>query len=94
MKRTLVKKTPGARNLSRREMLGFTRATVVTALMGSSPGQSGSGEPTRTAAVTAPSCVVRPQQTLFNTYRKATVLDSSRFQKPNAAKCHSPYGRT
>jgi protocatechuate 3,4-dioxygenase beta subunit len=63
MKRNFVKKEPGARNLSRREMLHFTGATVAIALMGSSPGQSGSREPTRTAAVTAPSCVVRPQQT-------------------------------
>ena len=46
MKRNFVKKTPGARNLSRREMLHFTGATVAIALMGSSPGQSDSGEPT------------------------------------------------
>jgi len=71
MKRNLVKKTPGARNLSRREMFRLTGATVATALMGYSPGQAGSGEPmsvstqrlTRTAAATTPSCVVRPQQT-------------------------------
>lgn len=71
MKRNLMKQTSRARSFSRREMLGFTGATVVTALMGSSPGPSGAGEPTRastqrptrTAAVTAPSCVVRPQQT-------------------------------
>jgi protocatechuate 3,4-dioxygenase beta subunit len=72
MQRTLVQKTPGARNLRRRELLCFTGATVVTALSGSSPGQWCSAgappsgftqRPTRLAAVTAPSCVVRPQQT-------------------------------
>jgi protocatechuate 3,4-dioxygenase beta subunit len=71
MKRSLVKKMPEACHLSRREVLCFTGATVVTALMGSSSSHSGSGEPTsvstrrptRTAAVMAPSCVVRPQQT-------------------------------
>ena len=71
MKCNLMKQTSRARNFSRREMFGFTGATVITALMGSSPGPSGAGEPTRvstqrptrTAAVTASSCVVRPQQT-------------------------------
>jgi protocatechuate 3,4-dioxygenase beta subunit len=70
MARNLAKKTPEAHDLSRRAMLYFTGATVVTALMGSSPEQSDSGESTsastqrltRTAATT-PSCVVRPQQT-------------------------------
>ena len=72
MQRTLVQKTSGARNLRRRELLCFTGATVITALRGSSPGQWCSAgvlpsgftqRPTRMAAVTAPSCVVRPQQT-------------------------------
>ena len=71
MKHNLVKNTSGALNLSRREIFRFTGATVATALMGVSPGQSGSGELTsgstpsltRTAAVTAPACVVRPEQT-------------------------------
>jgi protocatechuate 3,4-dioxygenase beta subunit len=71
MNRDLAKKPPEAHDLSRRAMLYVTGATVVTALMGSSPTPSGSGEPTsasaqgltRTAATTAPSCVVRPQQT-------------------------------
>jgi protocatechuate 3,4-dioxygenase beta subunit len=63
MPRPLVKKTPGTRQLSRREMLCCTGATVVTALIGSSPGPSGAGGPTGTAAVAAPACVVRLQQT-------------------------------
>jgi protocatechuate 3,4-dioxygenase beta subunit len=71
MKRTLVKKTPADRNLSRREMLRLTGATVATALMGSSLRQSGAEEPTQvsaqrptgTATAATPSCVVRPQQT-------------------------------
>ncbi len=66
-----VKKTPRTRQLSRRAMLCGTGATLVTALMGSGPGPFGAGEPisgslqrpTSTAAVTAPACVVRPQQT-------------------------------
>ena len=71
MKRTLVKKTPADRHLSRREMLRLTGVTVATALMNCSLRQSGSEEPTRvsaqkptgTAAAATPACVVRPQQT-------------------------------
>jgi protocatechuate 3,4-dioxygenase beta subunit len=70
MKRKLVKQTPVARNLSRREMLCLTGATIATALMGSSFGQAGSKEPTSVSAQrptgatrATPSCVVRPQQT-------------------------------
>jgi protocatechuate 3,4-dioxygenase beta subunit len=63
MPRPLVKKMPGARHLSRRELLWCTGATVVTALIGSSPGPSSAGEPPGTAAGTAPACIVRPQQT-------------------------------
>jgi protocatechuate 3,4-dioxygenase beta subunit len=52
-------------------MICGTGATLVTALMASSHGRSSAGEPTavspqrptRTAAVTAPACVVRPPQT-------------------------------
>jgi hypothetical protein len=66
-----VKKMPRARHLSRREMLWYTGAIVATALIGSSPGPVGAGEPTSrstqrptgTTGVTAPSCEVRPQQT-------------------------------
>jgi protocatechuate 3,4-dioxygenase beta subunit len=68
---SLMKTTPGTRQVSRRAMLCGAGATIVTALMGSGPGPSGAGEPisgspqrpTRTAAVTAPVCVVRPEQT-------------------------------
>jgi protocatechuate 3,4-dioxygenase beta subunit len=69
MKPNLVKKTPAARHLSRREMLRLTGATVATVLVGSSPRQSGSGAPTSgstqrpTGTAATPSCVVRPQQT-------------------------------
>jgi protocatechuate 3,4-dioxygenase beta subunit len=66
-----VKITPKTPQLSRRAMLCGTGATIVTILMGSGPSSSGAGEstrmspqrPTRTAAVTAPACVVRPEQT-------------------------------
>jgi protocatechuate 3,4-dioxygenase beta subunit len=71
MQPSLMKKTPWTRPLSRREMLWYAGATVVTALIGSSPGPAGAGEetgvspqrPTGTAAVAAPACVVRPPQT-------------------------------
>jgi protocatechuate 3,4-dioxygenase beta subunit len=71
MKRTLVKKRPVVCNLSRREMLRLTGATVATALMGSSLGQPGSKEPTGvstqrptgTTTAATRSCVMRPRQT-------------------------------
>jgi protocatechuate 3,4-dioxygenase beta subunit len=71
MKRTLVKKRPVVCNLSRREMLRLTGATVATALMGSSLGQPGSKEPTGvstqrptgTTTAATRSCAMRPRQT-------------------------------
>jgi protocatechuate 3,4-dioxygenase beta subunit len=68
---SLMQQTPGTRPLSRRELLWYVGATVVTTLIGSGPGRAGAGapisesplRPTSTAAVTAPACVVRPAQT-------------------------------
>ncbi len=69
MKRSAERRTLGNRNLSRREMLGLTGSTAVAvALAGCGTNRSGSGETTSapttgTVAQTAPSCVVKPQQT-------------------------------
>jgi protocatechuate 3,4-dioxygenase beta subunit len=67
---SLMQQTPGTRPLSRRELLWYAGATVVTTLMGSGLGRAGAGElisgsPQRAtgAAVTAPACVVKPEQT-------------------------------
>ena len=65
MKRDPAEKTLWARNLSRREMLGLMGSAAAVALAGCATeqsGQSGSGE-TGTVAGSAPSCVVKPQQT-------------------------------
>lgn len=71
MKRDLLKETPVARSLSRREMLGLIGATAAASLVGCVRARSGSAQPTGTptqaptgtATATIPSCVVRPQQT-------------------------------
>jgi len=69
MKPDTGRKTPGDHNLSRREMLGLMGSTAVAvALVGCGTEKSGSGETTSTSttgavAETAPSCVVKPQQT-------------------------------
>src|SRR5215204_4151384 len=69
MERDPAKKPPKIRYLSRREMLGLMGSTVVGASLvgcgggsGQSSGQSGSGG-SCTAAETASTCVVRPEQT-------------------------------
>ncbi len=63
-----AKKTPKLRHLSRREMLGLMGSTAVAVTLvgcgggsGPSSGQAGSGE-SGTAAETASTCVVRPEQ--------------------------------
>jgi protocatechuate 3,4-dioxygenase beta subunit len=74
MKRDPAKKTPGARNLSRREMLGLMGSTAAAAALAgcggggqSSPDETTSastaGTTSGTVAQTSPSCVVKPQQT-------------------------------
>src|SRR5215204_1757418 len=69
MERDPAKKPPKIRYLSRREMLALMGSTVVAVTLagcgggsGQSSGQSGSGG-TGTAAETASTCLVRPEQT-------------------------------
>ena len=74
MKRDPAKKTPKARDLSRREMLGLMGSTAIAVTLAGcgTGGQSSSEQPTSAStteattgavAQAAPSCVVRPQQT-------------------------------
>src|ERR687886_2979866 len=71
MKKNRAKTIPLASMLNRREVIGFLGGTAAVSIVGCLRGQSASVEPmgtltqapTRTALATAPSCVVRPQQT-------------------------------
>ena len=65
MKRNLVEETLTARHLSRRQLLGLIGATAAAPLVGCARGQATAITEATPASLasTAPSCVVRPQQT-------------------------------
>lgn len=71
MKRDLVKETPVARNLGRRELLGLIGAAAAGPLVACAQGQSvpqgrtsaSTQTPTQTGTTKLPDCVVRPEQT-------------------------------
>jgi protocatechuate 3,4-dioxygenase beta subunit len=71
MKRDHAKENPAPRRFSRREVFSLVVAAAAVPFVKWTPGNAASGEPIgastqtlmRTAKATAPSCVVRPQQT-------------------------------